>query len=498
MVLVRCNVVKVFIIYIQSQYTMQSLFTKMFEKNAQYLKNNNYDGFRKKIFLLLCIITILVVISRIIIIQTFGENNFTSISFLINILPAIVAITAVSLIIYNNYTAGKLIMLTLIPLFTLLISVTEKENSVGILFLLFALVTLIFQDKKVNLILSFLLNISCYALDQFYFYQLSHTVDNYKNLALLLLNATLFFSITFFLLYYLKSTINFYLQRMTNDNNALANINTDLILMHTELKEKNKKLESDQFEMYSNSKHLSKIFSVISHDLKSPLVSVKNILNYTKDLQEDGKHVIVQYIPEIGKTVTNTLALLDNLLAWSRNQNTSEIKQEVVHVKAIIDEVVELYSLPIKSKSINFQVENPLNAFVSFNKPMLHTVLRNLISNAVKFTPIGGKTKIVVLPVNNNIRIQVCNEVDNVTDETIEKLNRNIDILQNGTAGECGSGFGLVVAKDFLESNNTQLVFNQKNNKIVIAEFVVKGYNNTKLKAVTTKQMPNYTIAFAR
>ena len=76
------------------------------------------------------------------------------------------------------------------------------------------------------------------------------------------------------------------------------------------------------------------------------------------------------------------------------------------------------------------------------------------------------------------------NEVDYIEDKTITKLNTNEDVLGVGTAGEMGSGFGLVVAKDFLRSNNTALEFSQRNNKLIIAEFLVLSHNNTILKAI--------------
>jgi two-component system, sensor histidine kinase and response regulator len=469
--------------------------SSIFVQNSVFLKNNNPEGFKTKIFSTLCYLALFILILRVSMFLSFNINNFHWIDFSINFAPIVVVVLAIIFSKNNNTKTGKFILFCILPIQTLIICITQKENTISILFLIYAVSSLIFYENKWSIIASFLNNFVCYFIGQLYFLNISSTGINAKEIFFLTTNALLCFGIILYLLFYLKNTIKFYLKRVDNDNNVLAEINTDLMQMHNELVAKNNRLVVERTEIDINNKQLSKIFSIIAHDLKSPLVSVRNILNYAKD-DVNTKSQISEYIPDISKTVNNTVTLLDNLLVWSRSQTQNELRQEVIHLKASFDEIIDLYGLALKSKNIIIEIENPLNALISFNKPMLHTILRNLISNAVKFTPLNGKIKIVAVPVHNSIKIQICNEVINVTDDTIEKLNDSADLLQLGTAGENGSGFGLVVTKDFLKSNNTELAFYQKNNKIIVAEFFAKPFKSTNVKTMYNSDKKKYSLAF--
>ncbi len=462
--------------------------------NKDFLKKYTYAEYKRLLLISLCYLIILVSAVRLIVYYLLG-NALEIVHFSIAITPIVVTAMALLLMRIKYYEIGKTIIFTLIPVVTLAIANVYHDTTLSILFLLYAVIALVYYDNKWGILLFFGLNIVCYGLSQFNFYTQDQHLFGTQDVIYLLINTIIFFSVTFFILFYLKNLVNYYIQRMTNDNDTLVEINTDLMQIHNDLKEKNEDLELEHFNVNTNNKQLLKMFSVIAHDLKSPLISVKNILHYTQ-ASKDSKTNINEYVPEISKTISNTVALLDNLLLWSRNQNATEIKQEVIHVQAAVDEVLELYSLPITSKKIQVQVENPVNAFINFNKPMLNTVLRNLISNAIKFTPVSGNLKVVIVPVATFYKVQVCNEVAHIDDATVSQLNNNGNVLQLGTQGETGSGFGLVITKDFLRSNNTELLFSQKNNKVVVAEFIVDAYANTKLKAINNAvEMSKYTLA---
>ncbi len=474
---------------------MFTSISSIFHENSVYLKNNNPEGFKSKIFTSLCYLALVILIVRMGLLFTLQNNNFNWIDFTINLAPIVLFIFAIVLEKNKKLKISKAILFCFLPIFTLLICITQLENTIAIIFLIYAVNSIIFFEKKWIIITSFFNNFICYFICQLYFLLNNGGGLFIKDLAFLTMNSLLFFGVILYLVVYLKNTIKFYLKRVNNDNNVLAEINTDLMQMHKELVAKNNKLEVEKSSIDISNRQLSKIFSIIAHDLKSPLVSVRNILNIAKE-DDLAKSQIGEYIPEISKTVNNTVTLLDNLLVWSRSQAEQNIKQEVVHLKTSIEEIFDLYGLSIKSKNIKIEIENPLNVLIAFNKPMLHTILRNLISNAVKFTPINGNIKIVAVPVQNSIKIQVCNDVANITDETIHKLNTSADIMQVGTAGENGSGFGLVVTKDFLISNNTELSFYQKNNKFIVAEFFAKPYKSTSIKTMYNTDNKKYSLAF--
>jgi signal transduction histidine kinase len=359
------------------------------------------------------------------------------------------------------------------------------------------IVSFIYFDSIKRIAYSYCFNTALYFAVQIKFLGLTENIFLQQQFYLLILNVSLLFGLSFFLLTHLKNTVNFYVKRMTNDNNALVEMNTDLMQMHDMLKTKNKQLETDKLHSTSSYKHISKLFSVISHDIKSPLVSVKNILNYTKDMNAS-KEEIINYIPEISKTMNNTVQLLENLILWSRDQyNGEERKEEVIHFKAALDEVIALYELHMQSKNIKISIQNPNNIFVTFNKQMLQTILRNVISNAVKFTPQNGVITIIAAPIKHQVRIQVSNTVIKIDEYTIKLLNDDVEMTTTGTLGENGTGLGLLLAKDFLRTNQSNLVFYKINDQAIACEFMLKAYSNNKLKAINSRDFEGYNVATA-
>ena len=461
---------------------MIALIKNILAVNSIVLTANNYRGNKNILFSILCKLAAIAVLIRYVIIVMVASYTNTAVNSTASLVPFVVAVVAIICNVKRKYNLSQVVLFTFLPLSTLYFALVHKESSITLLFLLFSLVSLVFYDKKLPIILTFILNVTCYGIVQSQYMYSNNSTQLMGDVVFTIFNTLLFFCVTFFLLFYLKNIVNQYLLRITNDNDVLAEINTELLDMHENLKVHNTKLEEEQTAIHSSNKHITKILNVIAHDLKSPLVSVNNILKYTKDVED--ANTVKEYMPEISKTIQNTIGLLDNLLQWGRNQATQELKQESITFNHILNEVKELYNLQIADKKIRLEIENHLNAQVTFNTGMLHTVLRNLLSNAIKFTPLGGNIKIVISPIHNLYKIQIMNEVDYIEDKTITKLNTNEDVLGVGTAGEMGSGFGLVVAKDFLRSNNTALEFSQRNNKLIIAEFLVLSHNNTILKAI--------------
>jgi signal transduction histidine kinase len=473
---------------------MRQPFLNRFTDNFRYLSTASKEGYQKKIFRNLVMIALVFTIFRMVMVDFNKEMDLSLTIKLINASSLIVIIITL-LLFRKNYQLSRVFGLYLLPLSCTVICLYNNEHSIQYLLLIFLIVAFIIYDSLTDIILCFIWNSILYSTIQISILNMFETGSHLKDIAYGMSDGVLFLMITFFLLTYLKNTVNFYVKRMENDNDTLMEINTDLINMHKELVVKNKKLEKDHFDIHSNHKALSKILSVISHDIKSPLISVRNIIDYTMELKEKKENVI-QYMPEISNTLNKTVGMLENLLEWSRNQsNQEEQKEEFLNFNVLVSEMLELYSLPIKTKHLKIEIENPTNAIVGFNKQMFMTVLRNLLSNAVKFTKIGGQIKLIALPVNGKVKIQIINEVDDITQETIDKLNREVDVLQNGTAGETGSGFGLVITRDFLNANHSGLQFSQKNNKLVICEFTIKGYLQSKLKAIGSQELSVYRLS---
>jgi PAS domain S-box-containing protein len=200
-----------------------------------------------------------------------------------------------------------------------------------------------------------------------------------------------------------------------------------------------------------------KLLSIIAHDLHSPFNS---ILGFSDILIETGKDLTQtktkMYLGYIKSSAKNTLILLNNLLNWAKSQsNQISFKPQKLQLSSIIHEVIELSNSIAKSKNITINYNSSNNINIYADKNMLETILRNLISNAIKFTPTKGKVDIYATENKNNIEITVSDNgvgINQKSKKSIFQFETNTTTA--GTENEKGSGLGLTLCKDFVEKHN--------------------------------------------
>ncbi|MGC9077326.1 MAG: ATP-binding protein [Candidatus Kapaibacteriota bacterium] len=211
-----------------------------------------------------------------------------------------------------------------------------------------------------------------------------------------------------------------------------------------------------------------KFFSIIAHDLKNPIGAFKNVLELLyENFNDFTKEEILEFIEPLKESSTQLFSLLENLLLWSRAQ-TGRIQIEPIEfdIVDLIRQNINLLQLQAANKQIKIEMDVPERIFVLADINSITTVLRNLISNAIKFTKPNGK--IVVSATSKNNFAEVCVEDTGVgmSKETMEKLFR-IDVHHTslGTANEKGTGLGLIVCKEFVEANGGQIWVESKEGK---------------------------------
>ena len=211
-----------------------------------------------------------------------------------------------------------------------------------------------------------------------------------------------------------------------------------------------------------------KLFSIVAHDLRSPFNS---IIGFSELLKENSNDILLedseQYIKIINSAAKNTLILLDNLLNWAKSQTGQlSFNPEKILFSEVAQEIITLSKSIAKSKNIALECSctDNLEIFVDVN--MLNTVLRNLISNAIKFTNVGGHIKVSAALKQDHVEITIS---DNGIGIPKEKCNELFSIASNtttpGTADENGSGLGLVLCKEFIQKNNGDIWVESEENK---------------------------------
>ncbi len=202
------------------------------------------------------------------------------------------------------------------------------------------------------------------------------------------------------------------------------------------------------------------LFSIIAHDLKTPFSSIIGISKLLQEkMREKGYNDIEKYAIVIEKSSRQAMDLLSNLLEWSRAQTgRMEFSPECFVLRDFIKENLLAFDEISKQKSIVINKDLPHNVMVSADKQMLSTVLRNLISNALKFTREGGEVVISAQHNPEDILVSIQDNGIGIAPEMTEALFRiNTNVSTPGTNNEKGTGLGLILCKEFVAKHGGRI-----------------------------------------
>jgi len=221
-----------------------------------------------------------------------------------------------------------------------------------------------------------------------------------------------------------------------------------------ELKLSNRIAQKRKNQLIKINQTKEKFYSIIAHDLRSPFAT---ILSSTRILIKKIDKLDIENVKTqanaIHSSASNSLNLLDNLLNWSRTQ-TDQISfcPKNINLSTIVDSVISRSSSSsnLKNISLNHYIDKDIDIYA--DPEMIKTIFRNLISNAIKFTPKYGEIEVYANILADNIEVTVADNglgIDKITKEKIFRIESNK--IHSGTENEKGSGLGLVLCKEFIE-----------------------------------------------
>lgn len=251
------------------------------------------------------------------------------------------------------------------------------------------------------------------------------------------------------------------LTRQKDKLQIYANQQTASLLAANEtLKEEIVKHQTTANELEASNKTKDKFLSIIAHDLMGPL----GVIQGFSDLLCDKGDVYCEAEKEtfthtINKATKELILLLSNLLQWSRLQNkVIHVNPNTLLIKDIIEETTMLLQGNILEKEIDFQIMVDDKTWVIADKNMLATVFRNLISNAIKFTPNKGHIHITSETIGNMEQITIADNGVGIPEENIKRLfNPELALSTKGTNNESGTGLGLGLVHEFVILNNGKI-----------------------------------------
>lgn len=247
-----------------------------------------------------------------------------------------------------------------------------------------------------------------------------------------------------------------YLTKPFKAAELLARVNTHISLKHA----KEELLKSNAMK--------DKLFSIIAHDLRGPVGNLSSVLDLLIENYETfEKETIIDTLSELKISAARAYELLQNLLKWARSQNkTIEFIPKKIELEPIILNNIELLKYSASQKSIQFKTENEVGIVVFADENMVNTILRNLFSNAIKFSHKNSIVEVATKIIGSYAEVQIKDFGVGISDENLRKLFVPHEYFSTyGTNNEKGTGIGLNICKDFVEQNGGKIVVKSQVNQ---------------------------------
>lgn len=220
-----------------------------------------------------------------------------------------------------------------------------------------------------------------------------------------------------------------------------------------------------------------KLYSVIAHDLRSSMGSIKMVLNMlilNLPFEKIGAEMY-ELLTMANQTTEDVFSLLDNLLKWTKSQiGKLNVVYQDVDLVEVTDGVIEIFSMVASLKKIRIREMKPERMMVNADIDMLKTVVRNLLSNAIKFSKENSEILVKMEEVNGMAVVSVQDHGCGISEEGQKKLlHADTHFSTFGTNNEEGSGLGLLLCKDFVVKNGGKLWFTSKEGEGSIFSFSI-------------------------
>lgn len=262
-----------------------------------------------------------------------------------------------------------------------------------------------------------------------------------------------------------------YVTKPFNKDELLTRINHQVDLIHAK-----KTIVQQTIELKKTIQGRDKLYSVIAHDLRSPIASIRMVMEVL--ISGIPKEVLDPDMYELlimaNRLTDDSFNLLDNLLKWTKSQTgrLNTVFQDDIHIMDLVTGVVDVMRGVAKLKNITINLFGTTNQKARLDIDMTKTILRNLISNAIKFSFENSTVEISVLEEESRVVIAIKDEGQGISEEQQKLLFKaDTHFTSYGTSNEQGSGLGLLLSNEFVKRNGGTLWFTSEEGKGSVFSF---------------------------
>lgn len=371
--------------------------------------------------------------------------------------PLAIGILVLWLNYEQYYEIARIVYFSLYPVITCMVYLGQVDVGIELFFILYGVLSVFFLREIFSIIFCFSLSITCYFIASVVFrnYYFRLELVNYW---FYVFNHLLAVGFIFYALYMLKKENTGYQYSLIAKSREVHKRNLEIEEQRREIAEKAALLEQQTRELTELNQVKNKLFSVISHDLKTPMYAMRNMFNSMQQYRMSAKE-IKDALPEISNEMNYVISLMENLLQWSKTQMQSHAAQpELLDLQSMTNDVFHLLQLQATNKSIYLEskIAEPLYCYA--DREMINVVLRNLVSNAIKFTPENGNVMVGIgARAARRIEVFVKDSGIGMSPEMLQHIFGDAYFSTRGTNHEAGTGLGLKLCKEFLEKNGGEM-----------------------------------------
>ncbi len=280
-----------------------------------------------------------------------------------------------------------------------------------------------------------------------------------------------------------------YITKPFQKEEVLARVNA-----HLTIRNQRKELEGKNAKLQHANATRDRFFSIISHDLRQPFSGINGFAQILIEFAETlSKDEIRKIGHSLSSASTSTFKLLENLLEWtSLQRGKMEYQPVYLNFFDIVSSSINLYEGIARQKGIDITAQIEPNTILFADRNMIDTVLRNLINNAIKFTSEGGKVIVSSHFGDTTVEARVADTGVGISDrgqKRIFKLDQKYKT--DGTAGESGSGLGLILCQELIEKNGGKIWVESEKGKGSIFKFTLPRDNSKSLNNINNRKVEN-------
>jgi signal transduction histidine kinase len=371
-----------------------------------------------------------------------SNRRFPLIAWIVASLPALISIVVLVLNARRRYDLAQITYFVCYPIATSIVYIWGINMGVELSFILYGILGVFFIQDISQMIFALGLSMVSYfvlaVICKNYTYQLATA-----NIFFYVFNQLLAIAFIFYGLFLIKKENTGYQYSILQQKEEIT-ANGRLLQQQTE--------ELTLINSFKN-----RLFSIIAHDLKSPIYALRNLFRNMQQYDLPAEE-IKGMVPEVVNELTYTTSLMENLLHWARSQMQADaVKPQMIDVSGLMTEVVRLLRLQADAKQINVTYTEDASIVAFADKDMINLILRNLLSNAIKYTPEKGTIEVGARRDPAGIAIYVKDTGTGIPADALQKIQQSNFYTTKGTAGEAGTGLGLMLCKEFVARNGGTL-----------------------------------------